>query len=248
MTTKISQLLFLNNDAKTPEELFLNCKNKLKKIADSVYEITLDERVCILKIYAKKSSVLNEYKNLKKLENVRNVPKIITASLSKFKYIIFEKTAGEDLFDYVQNSHMPLTEPHAKDITRQLLEILANIHDNGVYHSDIKPENIIYDVITDTVSLIDFELRYTEKYASPEFLENKVATEKTDVWSVGVTLYWLLAGEQLFLNVKDVQRKIISFPSSWSEILCDFMLGLLNRNPELRFTVGDALNHEWLCD
>lgn len=183
---------------------------------------------------------------MKKLQNIQGVPKIVCFSIKNdLKYIIINKAKGCDLFDYVKD--YGLTKHECKNIIRQLLEILENIHEKNIYHLDIKPENIIYDYETETVNLIDFENRYTEKYSAPEFLNDQIGNEKTEMWSVGSTLYFMLTGHNLFDTAQDIRKLNIVFPRKWDEILVDFMYGLLNRNPEIRFTIGDALNHDWLA-
>lgn len=87
-----------------------------------------------------------------------------------------------------------------RSITRQSLEYLQKIHDKGILHSDIKPENITINSRGE-VSLIDYGAAVkrngkgqfkasilTPLYAAPERLDWGIATEKLDIWSLGITL------------------------------------------------------------
>ena len=70
-------------------------------------------------------------------------------------FIVMEKFHCQDLFDYI-SERGALTEEKAKNIFKQLLETVLMCHNNGVLHRDIKDENILIDVKTDKIKLIDF--------------------------------------------------------------------------------------------
>ena len=85
-------------------------------------------------------------------------------------------------------------------IARQVLQSLQKIHDKGILHSDIKPQNIVINNKGE-VSLIDYgvavkrnkkgqfkPISLTPRYAGPETFGKKTATEKTDIWALGITL------------------------------------------------------------
>ena len=70
-------------------------------------------------------------------------------------FIVMEKFHCQDLFDYI-SERGALTEEKAKNIFKQLLETVLMCHNNGVLHRDIKDENILIDVKTEKIKLIDF--------------------------------------------------------------------------------------------
>ena len=85
-------------------------------------------------------------------------------------------------------------------IARQVLQSLQKIHDKGILHSDIKPQNIAINNKGE-VSLIDYgvavkrnrkgqfkPISLTHRYAGPETFGKQTATEKTDIWALGITL------------------------------------------------------------
>lgn len=87
-------------------------------------------------------------------------------------------------------------------LARELLEALAHIHQVGILHRDIKPANIIIEP-DGTAKLIDFGIALpadataltreglilgTERYAAPEVMEGRPATERSDLYSAGVVL------------------------------------------------------------
>jgi len=87
-------------------------------------------------------------------------------------------------------------------LARELLEALDHIHAAGILHRDVKPANLIVEP-GGTAKLIDFGIALprdataltstglvlgTERYAAPEVLEGKPATERSDLYSAGVLL------------------------------------------------------------
>lgn len=120
--------------------------------------------------------------------------------------MIMELIHGETLRDL--RLRMAITLPQALDYTVQTLNALAYAHRLGVIHRDIKPSNIM---ITDGgfVKLLDFGIALTGhgseltragyllgslNYMSPEQVGGSKATSRSDIYSVGVTLYELLTG------------------------------------------------------
>ena len=93
------------------------------------------------------------------MEQVQNVVGVINIidffELPESFFIVMEKFHCQDLFDYI-SERGALTEDKAKNIFKQLLETVLMCHNNGVLHRDIKDENILIDVKTEKIKLIDF--------------------------------------------------------------------------------------------
>jgi len=120
--------------------------------------------------------------------------------------MIMELVHGETLREL--RLRAPVTLPQALEYMAQTLNALAYAHRLGVVHRDIKPSNIM---ITDGgfVKLLDFGIALTGhgteltragyllgslSYMSPEQVGGSKATARSDIYSVGVTLYELLTG------------------------------------------------------
>jgi eukaryotic-like serine/threonine-protein kinase len=107
----------------------------------------------------------------------------------------------------------PLPVPEVLDIVLQIAEALAAAHAGGVIHGDIKPENIFLrpdryvklldfglarKVTTETLALGFSPLLGTLRYMSPEQARAEPLTPASDVFSLGLVLYELLAGRHAF--------------------------------------------------
>lgn len=125
--------------------------------------------------------------------------------------LIMEFAKGEPLDAWIQKGAIPT--PTALGMTRQVADALAYIHSKGVWHRDIKPQNILMD--TDgTSKLVDFGVavasdrtRYTQAgsllgtlpYVPPEALAGKEPDPvRWDVYALGVVLFEALSGKLAF--------------------------------------------------
>jgi eukaryotic-like serine/threonine-protein kinase len=134
-----------------------------------------------------------------------------------FNYFIMEFLEGKDLSQAREASgSIPLRR--SIDIVEQVCMALAATHAKGIVHRDLKPENIFLirrNGKDDFVKLLDFGVAKlsagedlgdrpqtrvgmilgTPEYMSPEQSEGGNVDQRSDLYSVGVLLYWLLSGE-----------------------------------------------------
>ncbi len=124
-------------------------------------------------------------------------------------FFAMELIKGDSLADYKRSGRKLDTE-RMLAITRQIAAGLAAAHDAGLVHRDIKPSNIM--LLGDgTVKVADFGIAQvsggdtkltmdgavigTPEYLSPEQCEGKPIDGRSDIYSLGVTLYELLSGK-----------------------------------------------------
>src|SRR3954468_19433526 len=113
-------------------------------------------------------------------------------------YLVMQFVPGENLAARLERGE----GVDCDKLARELLEALAHIHQVGILHRDIKPANIILEP-DGTAKLIDFGIALprdataltnpglilgTERYAAPEVMAGRPATERSDLYSAGVVL------------------------------------------------------------
>ncbi|KAD5318331.1 hypothetical protein E3N88_18277 [Mikania micrantha] len=187
-------------------------------------------------------------------------------------YIVMELCEGGELLDIILTRGGKFTEDESKNVTVQILNVVAFFHLQGVVHRDLKPENFLLKTKADNSQLkaIDFGLsdfvKPDEKlndivgsayYVAPEVLLRSYDTQ-ADVWSVGVISYILLCGCRPFWArtesgiFRAVLKTVPSFiEPAWpslSPLAKDFVNGLLNKDPRKRLTAAQALCHPWIRD
>jgi serine/threonine protein kinase len=153
-----------------------------------------------------------------------------------------------------------------KDAMLQLCEALAYIHGYGLIHRDLKPSNVMVDEDR-TVRLMDFGLaKYisddgavtadgrlvgTFRYMAPEQILGEKLDTRTDVYSLGVILYELLAGRppfeartpyELWQKVLETEATPISTLNSRSDrVLSRVAHRLIRKEPDDRFQTAEEV-------
>ncbi len=122
-------------------------------------------------------------------------------------YIAMEFLKGKDLADFCRDGNL-LPVPTVLSIVARVAEALAYAHRQNVVHRDIKPANIMYELQSDTVKVTDFGIARitdssktktglvlgTPSFMSPEQIAGKKVDGRSDLYSLGVMLYQMLAG------------------------------------------------------
>jgi eukaryotic-like serine/threonine-protein kinase len=122
-------------------------------------------------------------------------------------WLVMEYVDGITLSAFVQRDGA-LTPDEAAPLVRQAADALAAAHEAGIVHRDVKPSNMLVNP-AGQVKLTDFGIARAEAdasltqtglvtgspaYLAPEVASGSSATEASDVWSWGATLFHLLAG------------------------------------------------------
>jgi serine/threonine protein kinase len=125
--------------------------------------------------------------------------------------LVFE-LLGPNLYQVLQTKG-PFPVGLVKQIARQVLQALVFIHDLGLIHADLKPENIVTygDSRTFNIKLLDFGSScfstddlsvyvQSQAYRAPEVLLGASYDARIDIWSLGCVLFELYTGRLLFPN------------------------------------------------
>lgn len=178
--------------------------------------------------------------------------------------LIFERPEPcKDLFDYITEIKT-IPEADAKCLFRQAVTIVRDIYKVGVFHRDIKDENLL--VTTDSrgrplLKLIDFgsgayvtdkpftDFDGTRVYSPPEWIRyNKYHGLPATVWSLGILLYDMVSGDIPFDHDAHILAAKLHFKPSLalSESLKHLIHWCLRVRPSERPTLENILEHPWL--
>lgn len=172
-------------------------------------------------------------------------------------YIVMEMVEGPTLEQYIRENQISVSE--ALGIFKDIASALAYAHEKQVIHRDLKPSNILIDS-NGMIKVTDFGIAKlvnasnltmdntsagTPIIMSPEQIKGKGVTYKSDIFALGVVLYFLLTGKMPFdgEHVGEIVHKITHLepiePSKLNnEISADLefiILKALAKRPEDRF-------------
>lgn len=142
-------------------------------------------------------------------------------------YMVMEYIKGKSLRDIITTRGC-FTLEETLDIAYQLTDALVHAHQHGIIHRDVKPQNVMIQFdgrvkLGDFgIALIDDAPQITQKdmvmgsvhYMAPEVAKGLGATPKSDIYSLGITIYELLTGQRPFFdaNAVNVAMKHITEP------------------------------------
>eukprot|EP00468_Gymnochlora_sp_CCMP2014_P003886 CAMPEP_0167759828 /NCGR_PEP_ID=MMETSP0110_2-20121227/11241_1 /TAXON_ID=629695 /ORGANISM="Gymnochlora sp., Strain CCMP2014" /LENGTH=439 /DNA_ID=CAMNT_0007646259 /DNA_START=182 /DNA_END=1501 /DNA_ORIENTATION=+ len=180
-------------------------------------------------------------------------------------YIVQELINGISLLDYLKHKGNRINVEAALHIFCQAVQAVGYCHSKGVFHRDLKLENMILDIYGN-MQIIDFDLAHkaeagklleklkmfcgTPHIACPEIWRAKpYIGSKADIWSLGVILYVLLTGtypydgEDLDELRDDILEGNLYIPKEVPEPLKELLKSMLENNPEDRISSSELVNH-----
>ena len=184
-------------------------------------------------------------------------------------FMVMEYVPGGELFARLKEEGT-FEEQRVKLYAAEIALGLGCLHSHKCVYRDLRPENILVDA-EGHLRIINFGMTKsnldvggttqtfcgTPEYIAPEILQQKPYGKDVDWWSYGILVYEMLNGIPPFYdeNISVMYRNIVTAPvvftsSRVSEEAKDFVLALLDRNPQTRLGSGEAdvnaiKGHKW---
>jgi serine/threonine-protein kinase len=181
------------------------------------------------------------------------------------KYIAMERLSGETLASRVARDGLPALTV-AIELASQIAAALDYAHGQGVVHHDVKPENIMLADDWHYAKLSDFgiaerrapqdieqvegkEVGGTPAYMAIERLRGEPADPRSDLFSLGVVLYWLITGKLPWPETTDLKRlvrerqrqprpAVVPLDPATPSLLIGVVHTLLSPTPDARYQSG----------
>ncbi|MBP9839195.1 MAG: serine/threonine protein kinase [Proteobacteria bacterium] len=217
--------------------------NSQSEIAIKILPIREDAEECVSRMKREALVMLScIHENVIKLHDF--------VAKDQYCYITMELAESGDLKNLLLQRNDALKLDLALDFIIQTLKGLSLIHKKGILHRDIKPENILL-VNNHIVKIADFSIALTPldmkganglahsqaigtfDYIAPEILNGSVSSIRSDLYSVGITLYQLLTNKMPF-DAKSLADQINA------KVAADF-IPVTELNPELPWQLDKVI-------
>ena len=177
-------------------------------------------------------------------------------------FIVMEMVEGITLKEYIEKKgHLSVSE--AVNFSLQIASGIEVAHDNHIIHRDIKPQNIIVNSsgilkVTDfgiakaaTSATVSSNAIGSVHYISPEQARGGFSDERSDIYSLGITMYEMVTGRVPFegdnnvaVALMHIQNEMISPREYYPDILPSFekvIAKCTQKKPERRYLTANAL-------
>lgn len=237
-----------------------------------------DSKTCVIKtlkedfINPRQNAILkHEYNILQKIHSQHVIKSIELVNYNNQLAIIEEDIGGVSLLQILKQKTLNLKD--ILHIAISLAEGIGDIHSRFIIHKDIKPQNIIVNPQTLEVKIIDFGIstilsRETQEAFNPEGLEGSVAyispeqtgrmnravDYRTDIYSLGVTLYELLSNRLPFqsqdlmgllhMHIAQLPPMLHQVDNTIPEPISLIISKCLEKDPEERYHSGYGLKND----
>ncbi|KAL1254752.1 hypothetical protein QQF64_016981 [Cirrhinus molitorella] len=209
--------------------------------------------------------VLAEVALMLRLEEAPSCPNIIRLhhwleDESSFSLIMECPEPCKTLEDYVLFSD-PISEGQARFLMLQVVRAVKHCNERGVYHGDIRSRNILVNLHSLELKLIDFrcarlitsegfkssEYQGSDAYTPSEVIMQPVFHAKAaNVWALGVLLFEIVHRYLPFESFDRIQHGYVKMDPNLSSACHDLIFCCLNPSPIHRLTLEQLEEHSWM--
>ena len=216
-------------------------------VAYKVFNSIYGESQVIKLVVSDRSStfdrLLQEFSSLRQVSSHQHIVNVIAAGLLRDNtpYLLLEFVEGKTVIEAIEDGSLSLND--SITIAQQTAQGLAYIHDNGIYHQDIKPENLF--LTAQGVKIIDFNIAIsddgdydesagTRRYMPPKFKARKASKNgkiDRDLYALGLTFYECVTSRYPFDTPEPPRnqpapdpREFVANPDDLSDALVAVML------------------------
>jgi len=202
---------------------------------------------------------MEEYSLVERIQS-RHVARIYGhGNYQSHAYLVMEFFEGGDLNKRLGGKAVAPSE--ALKFFRELMFALGDIHEKGILHRDLKPQNLMFRQ-DGSLAIVDFgiakniaaadrtgagEVLGTPRYMSPEQVQGRALDLRTDIYSAGVLLYQMLTGRHMFdgeTAMEVAMHHLNTEPPPLPAGLADYerlMEKLVEKDREARFRNADEV-------
>ena len=239
--------------------------NKISKLKVAIKRFKVKD----YKKYLKEKMPAEVFHQNKAVEiKVKNVKARVLKVLDWYvydQYIVFVTEYDEnfkDLFEYtMEYPDTQFSENECKIIFKLLFDLVLELNNNGIFHLDLKPGNVLYNQKTKEIRLIDFghatssnpgenpTIGYcgTKPFRTPQCAKKEICYGKdADLWGVAQTIFCCLQSEYAFPEEVNDMNKGLKFKVEVSQNCKDLFTRMLAYNVGERMTPQEIDIHPWL--